>query len=59
MPTAVLEETEEELIEGCRLGQPEAFRALFEMYKDRVYSVALRYSGDVIASPRTSRRKLS
>lgn len=46
MPTAVLEETAEELIEGCRLGQPEAFRALFEMYKDRVYSVALRYSGD-------------
>lgn len=42
----VLEETGEELIEGCRRGHPEAFRALFEMYKDRVYSVALRYSGD-------------
>jgi RNA polymerase sigma-70 factor (ECF subfamily) len=46
MLTAVLEETGEELIESCRRGDPEAFRALFEMYKDRVYSVALRYSGD-------------
>jgi RNA polymerase sigma-70 factor (ECF subfamily) len=46
MLTQVLEETAEELIEGCRRGHPEAFRALFEMYKDRVYSVALRYSGD-------------
>ncbi|HWE48184.1 MAG TPA: sigma-70 family RNA polymerase sigma factor [Bryobacteraceae bacterium] len=46
MLTAVLEETGEELIEGCRRGDPEAFRILFETYKDRVYSVALRYSGN-------------
>jgi RNA polymerase sigma-70 factor (ECF subfamily) len=46
MLTAVLEETGEELIESCRRGEPEAFRALFETYKDRVYSVALRFSGD-------------
>jgi len=50
MPTVLeettLEETTEALIEGCRRGQPEAFRALFEIYKDRIYSVALRYSGD-------------
>jgi RNA polymerase sigma-70 factor (ECF subfamily) len=47
MLTAVLEETGEDLIESCRRGEPEAFRALFETYKDRIYSVALRYSGDV------------
>src|SRR3954470_2314176 len=42
----VLEATERELIEGCQRGEREAFRALFEHYKDRVYSIALRYSGD-------------
>src|SRR5580692_7731328 len=47
----VLNQTEEaetgnELIEGCRRGDPDAFRALFEKYKDTVYSIALRYSGD-------------
>jgi RNA polymerase sigma-70 factor (ECF subfamily) len=39
-------ETGNQLIEGCRRGDPEAFRALFEKYKDTVYSIALRYSGD-------------
>lgn len=42
----VLQETERELIERCGRGDPDAFRALFEKYKDMVYSVALRYSGD-------------
>jgi RNA polymerase sigma-70 factor, ECF subfamily len=42
----VLEDTGKQLIEGCRQGDPEAFRALFEKYKDMVYSIALRYSGD-------------
>ena len=42
----VLEATERELIEGCRRGEREAFRALFEKYKDKVYSIALRYAGD-------------
>ena len=35
-----------DLVEGCRRGDPEAFRALFEKHKDIVYSIALRYSGD-------------
>ena len=35
-----------DVVEACRRGDPEAFRALFETYKDRVYSIALRYSGD-------------
>jgi RNA polymerase sigma-70 factor, ECF subfamily len=42
----VLEQTGKQIIEQCQRGDPEAFRALFEKYKDLVYSVALRYSGD-------------
>jgi RNA polymerase sigma-70 factor (ECF subfamily) len=42
----VLEETDRELIEGCQRGESDAFRALFERHKDKVYSIALRYSGD-------------
>src|SRR5690242_2332836 len=42
----VLEASEREIIEGCRRGERDAFRALFETYKNRVYSVALRFSGD-------------
>jgi RNA polymerase sigma-70 factor, ECF subfamily len=30
-----------EIIESCRLGDREAFRALYDGYKDRVYSIAL------------------
>jgi len=42
----VLEDSDQELIEGCQRGEAEAFRALFERHKDKVYSIALRYSGD-------------
>jgi len=42
----VLEGTDRELVEGCRRGEREAFRVLFETYKDKVYSIALRFSGD-------------
>ena len=35
-----------EVIEACRRGEPDAFAVLFEANKDRVYSIALRYSGD-------------
>jgi len=38
------------LIEACRAGDREAFRQLFETYKDRVYTIALRYSGDPSAA---------
>jgi RNA polymerase sigma-70 factor (ECF subfamily) len=34
------------VIEGCRRGDREAFRALFETYKDKIYSIALRFSGE-------------
>jgi RNA polymerase sigma-70 factor (ECF subfamily) len=42
----VLEGSEHELLESCRRGEREGFRALFETYKAKVYSVALRFAGD-------------
>ncbi len=40
------------IIESCRLGDQDAFRALYDLYKDRVYSIALYFfHGDrVLAS---------
>ena len=46
----VAEETDRELLEACRRGETGAYRALFEKYKDKVYSVALRYTGDASAA---------
>ena len=31
---------------ACRRGERDAFRALFETYQDKIYSIALRFSGD-------------
>ena len=40
-----------EIIEQCRLGDREAFRALYEAYKDKVYSIALYFfHGDAAAA---------
>lgn len=39
------------LVAGCRNGQPEAQRACFDRYRDRVYSIALHFlRGDVDAA---------
>jgi RNA polymerase sigma-70 factor, ECF subfamily len=46
----VAEYTGRELIGACQRGEREAFHALFETYRDRVYSVALRFSGDPAAA---------
>jgi RNA polymerase sigma-70 factor, ECF subfamily len=46
----VLEATERELVGACQRGEPDAFRILFEHHKDRVYSIALRFSGDPAAA---------
>ena len=46
MSRMVLEGTERELIDACRRGERDAFRTLFESQKDKVYSIALRFSGD-------------
>ena len=42
----VLEGTERELVAACQRGDRDAFHAVFELHKDRVYSVALRFTGD-------------
>jgi len=39
-----------DVIEACQQGDADAFRELFETYKDRVYSIALRYSGNPAAA---------
>jgi RNA polymerase sigma-70 factor, ECF subfamily len=40
-----------EIIEACRRGDREAFRALYEAYKDKVYSIALYFfHGDPAAA---------
>lgn len=36
------------LLEACQRGERDAFARLFEAYKDRVYAVALRLSGDPV-----------
>lgn len=46
----VLDANHEEVIAACQNGDEDAFRALFEAHKDRVYSIALRYSGDRAAA---------
>ena len=39
------------IIESCRRGDRDAFRALYDLYKDRVYSIALYFSrGDASAA---------
>lgn len=39
-----------EVIDACRRGERDAFASLFEAHKDRVYSIALRYSGNPTAA---------
>ena len=34
------------VIAACQQGDREAFRMLFEAHKDRVYAIALHYSGN-------------
>src|SRR6266480_4528337 len=46
----VLDANDREVIEACQRGDYDAFRLLFENYKDRVYSIALRYAGDSAAA---------
>ena len=45
---ALMRETDVDgsVIEACRRGDRAAFQMLFEAYKDRVYSIALHYSGN-------------
>jgi RNA polymerase sigma-70 factor (ECF subfamily) len=34
------------IVDGCQRGEQAAFAQLFDTYRDRVYSIALRFSGD-------------
>jgi RNA polymerase sigma-70 factor (ECF subfamily) len=42
--------SERRLIEACQQGDREAFRELFDAHKDRVWTVALRFTGDESAA---------
>jgi RNA polymerase sigma-70 factor (ECF subfamily) len=46
----VLEGSERQLVEACKRGERDAFRELFETYRNKVYSVALRFSGEEAAA---------
>ena len=50
LDATVLDASREDLVgnmvTACQRGDPGAFAQLFETYKDRVYSIALRFSGD-------------
>jgi RNA polymerase sigma-70 factor (ECF subfamily) len=39
-------ETEPEIIAACKRGERTAFHSLFELYKDKVYSIAYHYSNE-------------
>ena len=43
---AVPRRVDEAVIEACRRGERDAFRVVYEAYSDRVYSIALHFSGD-------------
>lgn len=42
--------SEERLIEACRQGDRDAFRQLFELHKDRAWTIALHFIGDEAAA---------
>jgi len=46
----LLDASGEDLIVACQRGDAGAFSQLFETYKDRVYSIALRFSGEPAAA---------
>jgi DNA-directed RNA polymerase specialized sigma24 family protein len=46
----VVDANDREVIEACQRGDYDAFRQLFEAYKDRVYSIALRFTADEAAA---------
>jgi RNA polymerase sigma-70 factor (ECF subfamily) len=41
---------EEGVLEACQQGDREAFRALYDAYKDSVYSIALHFSGNAVVA---------
>jgi len=48
---AMMEQADQRLmIEACRKGDRDAFRQLYDQYKDRVYSIAVNFTGDEAAA---------
>jgi RNA polymerase sigma-70 factor (ECF subfamily) len=47
---SVVDGQAEDLVVRCQRGDHQAFSELFATYKDRVYSIALRFSGDPAAA---------
>src|ERR1700689_1344718 len=50
MSGMVLDANDREVIDACKRGDHDAFALLFEAHQDRVYSIALRFSGDRAAA---------
>src|SRR5215472_3429540 len=50
MTAGTVNEPRSDVVEASRRGDQEALRLLFEAHKDRVYSLALRFTGDVTAA---------
>jgi hypothetical protein len=49
-----------EIVESCRSGDRDAFRALYDLYKDRVYSIALYFfHGDPLPPAMSRNRSFS
>src|SRR5579863_7599863 len=46
----VMDASTQAVIEACQRGERDAFAALFEAHRDRVFSIALRYSGNRAAA---------
>ena len=46
----VAEGADRELVQACQRGERDAFRALFEQHRTKVYSIALRFAGDPAAA---------
>ncbi len=48
-------EIDAQILESCRRGDRDAFRVLYEIYKDKVYSIALYFfHGDAAAASDTT-----
>jgi RNA polymerase sigma-70 factor, ECF subfamily len=50
MMAVTVNEPQNDVLEACRRGDQDALRVLFEAHKDRVYSLALRFTGDGTAA---------